>query len=115
MNNEMPDEIYIQLGENRIGTEICLRKWSKEPFEDGTKYARADKAAPAWQPIETAPKDGTDIYATRIDGIVFRPSIIYWEKFEGRGWLCSQTHRPVSSQPTHWMPLPQPPTTEETK
>ena len=56
MNNEMPDEIYIQLGENRIGTEICLRKWSKEPFEDGTKYARADKAAPAWQPIETAPK-----------------------------------------------------------
>lgn len=42
MNNEMPDDIYIQLGENRIGTEICLRKWSKEPFEGGTKYARAD-------------------------------------------------------------------------
>lgn len=45
-NTEMPDEIYVQLGENRIGTEICLRKWSEKPFEDGTKYARADKAAP---------------------------------------------------------------------
>ena len=46
MNNEMPDEIYVQLGENRIGTEICLIKWSEKPFEDGTKYVRADKAAP---------------------------------------------------------------------
>ena len=46
MNKEMPDEIYVQLGENRIGTEICLRKWSEKPFEDGTKYVLADKAAP---------------------------------------------------------------------
>lgn len=45
-NTEMPDEIYVQLGENRIGTEICLRKWSEKPFEDGTKYARAPIPAP---------------------------------------------------------------------
>lgn len=36
-----PDEIYIQLGENRIGTEICLRRWQKTPFEGGIKYTRA--------------------------------------------------------------------------
>ena len=70
-------------------------------------------AEQGWQPIETAPRDGTDIYATRVDAVVFRPSIIYFEKFENRGWLCSQTHYPVKSQPTHWMPLPQPPTKGE--
>lgn len=48
-NNEMPSEIYVQLGENRIGTEICLRKWSENPFEDGTKYIRADS-----QPADVA-------------------------------------------------------------
>lgn len=42
----MPEEIYVQLGENRIGTEICLRKWSEKPFEDGTKYVRAPIPAP---------------------------------------------------------------------
>lgn len=39
--NEMPNEIYIQLGENRIGTEICLRRWQETPFEGGIKYTRA--------------------------------------------------------------------------
>lgn len=37
----LPNEIYIQLGENRIGTEICLRRWQEKPFEGGTKYIRA--------------------------------------------------------------------------
>lgn len=37
----IPNEIYIQLGENRIGTEICLRRWQETPFEGGIKYTRA--------------------------------------------------------------------------
>lgn len=58
MNNEMPDEIYIQLGENRIGTEICLRKWSYKPFEDGTKYIRADKVVPdGWKLVPIKPTE----------------------------------------------------------
>lgn len=40
-DNELPNEIYIQLGENRIGTEICLRRWQEKPFDGGTKYVRA--------------------------------------------------------------------------
>lgn len=35
-----PDEIYIQLGENRTGLGICLRRWQETPFEGGTKYVR---------------------------------------------------------------------------
>lgn len=78
-------------------------------------YAKLQDGAPLtspkqeWRPIETAPKDGTDIYATRVDLVVFRPSIIYFEQHENKGWLCSQTHKPVKSQPTVWQPLPTPP------
>lgn len=35
------DEIYIQLGENRTGLGICLRRWQDTPFEGGIKYTRA--------------------------------------------------------------------------
>lgn len=107
MNNKMPDDIYIQLGENRIGTELCLRKWSREPFEDGTKYVRADKAVPEWQPIETAPK----MYDKWC--IVGHPyytvcEIAYFNK-RHNCWRTSGMSVFIPNGPTHWMPLPQPP------
>lgn len=53
-----------------------------------------------WQPIETAPKDGTKILLgnaqTCADG--------YWlqEAYAGNGaWIWPYIHR----NPTHWMPL----------
>lgn len=57
-----------------------------------------------WQPIETAPKDGTPI-------ICFHPSdgfsdemsidVLWWDM---GAWLYNA--EPVADQPTHWMPLP---------
>lgn len=61
-----------------------------------------------WQPIETAPKDGTRVLVAR-----FAPGTKYdkimkvdrWqEKYSGFG-LFNHTYWP----PTHWMPLPAPP------
>jgi hypothetical protein len=81
-----------------------------------------------WQPIETAPKDGTEI-------ILYRPSdehrsakrwISWWyDKTEtqygrityevhewwGGTFLSDPERRPP--EPTHWMPLPEPPVTGE--
>ena len=116
MNNEMPDDIYIQLGENRIGTELCLRKWAEEPFIGGTKYVRADKAAPAWQPIETAPKDGTEVILSKWSGSYATPETSFcWAingYFKDGYWYSKDPIIGKLAEPTHWMLLSQPPKEE---
>ena len=63
-----------------------------------------------WQPIETAPKDGTEILAfatfERRDFI----AVAQWADADPEfpntvaGWFWDYAIRP-----THWMPLPEPP------
>lgn len=90
-----------------------------------------------WQPIETAPRDGTRILSfspesnnvfefNQQDGI----QVCYWddsvniyhsEKLFKCAWvICYATNSgeeylpdPVFCRPTHWMPNPKPPETEE--
>jgi hypothetical protein len=67
-----------------------------------------------WQPIETAPKDGTDILVTRRDGdgsdwyAVAQWWVERWVFLYGDS---KQIRDPVflCFQPTHWRPLPDPP------
>jgi hypothetical protein len=68
-----------------------------------------------WQPIETAPKDGTRILgydATDADDT--QPQIVCWLGIPDKpGWYITFDHTPCNGDvwkpPTHWMPLPQPP------
>ena len=66
-----------------------------------------------WQPIETAPKDGTRIIVAKQSGYVMAwASSAYWferqykdrEKYSG--WTDGFD---TLATPTHWMPLPAPP------
>ena len=75
-----------------------------------------------WQPIETAPKDGTHIIGyeppcMKTGGVIgvfwLKP---YKRKFLDMGevnmggqWRYS-VHDQVVAEPTYWMPLPKPPT-----
>lgn len=64
---------------------------------------------PKWQPIETAPKDGTDILVTGKTnlGHGFKPyyiEITHWAKDNKVGKFIFYVGN--YSQPTHWMPLP---------
>lgn len=67
-----------------------------------------------WLPIETAPKDGTQILAfarAKLSGDFF--GVTQWADAEPAfnsvaGWFWEYAIRP-----THWMPLPDPPTPRE--
>lgn len=60
-----------------------------------------------WQPIETAPKDGTEILG-------FRESFVWCDKYAAIRFISDTNEwrhvdRAVFLNPTHWMPLPAPP------
>lgn len=70
-----------------------------------------------WQPIETAPKDGTPILVGfENSGSIYivrwwvNPEPMTWDGLanEEYGWLLAETTK-VAFMPTHWMPLPTPP------
>lgn len=54
-----------------------------------------------WQPIETAPKDGTRIIALEDDEVFVAD---YYRADGDEGWWDSFNHFPA--QPTHWITLP---------
>ena len=62
-----------------------------------------------WKPIETAPKDGTEILMwSQYDGIVVGH---YSKSVWADGWIIYDARSDtIELHPTHWMPLPQPPT-----
>lgn len=71
----------------------------------GTKVV----ALARWQPIKTAPHDGSEILAYWDQGKVM--SIVAYSLSPNReGWQWADDTGYVSN-PTHWMPLPDPPST----
>jgi hypothetical protein len=66
-----------------------------------------------WQPIETAPKDGTEILAARkprqFNWWIFDVVSYAWEDDNGHWWQHDGSR---ACQPTHWMHLPPPPTVD---
>jgi hypothetical protein len=71
-----------------------------------------------WQPIATAPKDGTTV-------LVWSRGVHFGECYDG--WTWANPHRvyewsdgdcsdmPFDEQPTHWMPLPESPRDSDTR
>lgn len=74
-----------------------------------------------WQPIETAPKDGTPVlvweYYTGISVADWGETSVYSDRKRGKGmdWCvgqcCDENDRNIrhTVEPTHWMPLPEAP------
>lgn len=74
-----------------------------------------------WQPIETAPRDGTTVllWWRREELDVAYWACGVWREFGdgSRGWMGESFHasapetwtRLLGERPTHWMPLPTPP------
>ena len=74
-----------------------------------------------WQPIETAPKDGAPILIWQPENAQFdqindckfddpRYAIGYWRVWAKSEWAAAWGNRNQAHvNPTHWMPLPEPP------
>ena len=58
-----------------------------------------------WQPIETAPKDGTHFLAYEECGDMYRAAYGAHDTLEA---FCGQ-YVTETPEPTHWMPLPDAP------
>lgn len=66
-----------------------------------------------WQPIETAPKDGTPIliYDPPFnDFLSYEIYVCSWDDYKA-AWIEYSGECYAQYQPTHWMPLPLPPST----
>lgn len=70
-----------------------------------------DERREEWQPIETAPKDGTYILAYEPEIGVHKASYRYLGQYD-YGFRIFGSH---GFNPTHWQPLPQSPTSGEQK
>ena len=69
-----------------------------------------------WQPIETAPKDGTNIliygnWTTDMKGAMNEEKEILIAHWVYDEWFVegSEMYAPTVTNATHWMPLPEPP------
>lgn len=108
---------------NRLVARLDLRPLILEPDGSVNRFGSAmrwmykadakwNTSVPQWQPIETAPKDGTIIIglfshigcvkAPCVRVISWNYDLEYWEIHVGRG--CGVTN----FTPTHWTPIPEP-------
>ena len=70
-----------------------------------------------WQPEETAPKDGTLIFAyinltPEQENMTLAPTIVYWSRSEDLAEPCfvePYSDKKLKAPLIHWMPLPEPP------
>lgn len=99
-----------------------LKGWSFTPSaslqgEVDIEYLHERIAAPSWQPIATAPKDGTrvDIWVPSSSGGYRVPNCSWdfhhWlngKPVGEKSWEQGSPDGPVAN-PSHWMPLPEPP------
>lgn len=86
-----------------------------QPLRDWLLSRRASTPSPegqTWQPIETAPKDGTTVLLFHHLWQAASTGQFYGSR---QGWKLDSTLPPFTMQPIRWRHLPLPPTPEGTQ
>jgi len=102
--------IYLKATENSADSDLWfLLRLLDEVTIERNGYCDALQEASAWQPIETAPKDGTPIIA-----VVPEWRCCHIAAWIDKGWSIAvrENGRMRIPTPSHWMPLPPPPEDE---
>ena len=102
---------YLQQENERQRFDILAMNQSLDLLREENERLKADAELIEWQPIETAPKDGTDILVMTGETM----HVVRWINIHGDFdyWAVDDNkHGPFTLRgkaPTHWMPLPEPP------
>jgi hypothetical protein len=89
-------------------TDFSLGNWDETVLAAWNRRATPEAPSDAWQPIETAPKDGTWILGwAQSDSTPYRVS--WGRNHNGSMTWCTSSFSFVGGYITHWMPLPAPP------
>jgi Lar family restriction alleviation protein len=114
-HTDTDDVLYCAVDEYHRAYVTCSNCFAEGPVVNGKEIgsdeaieqaAAAWNQRSAWQPIDTAPRDGTKILAWDGDELQ-----IVWCS-EGGGWISDkeQEYYPGEREyPTHWQPLHSPP------
>jgi hypothetical protein len=124
--------VYVEKGKRHCGH--CA-----SPVQPALRASREGAPAPEWQPIETAPKDGTRVLLGNAGSEDRNAEVAcgYWQEAEADGVdymgsdagfvdiefnvyqpgrsFGSPSSRFDPAQPTHWQPLPAPPASSPTE
>ena len=125
-HNTIPKEIWVRSAMNSITGKQQLSCAPQKTFASDTKYIRADIFS-QWQPIATAPKDGsfilvsggdidTELGSTEKQDSVAK-ALYEWDGYDDEtsedlySWVVADGcyYRVKIINPTHWMPIPNPP------
>jgi hypothetical protein len=98
-----PCRIWIQ--NDHIPDECALNKWCVNPDPHEMHLFTEYVTPNAWQPIETAPKDGRLIMVAHNESYQNGVAIVRWSENYG-AWVDYDND---FWKPDFWMPLPKPP------
>ena len=102
---------YLQQENDRQRFDILAMNQSLDLLREENERLRKGAGRIEWQPIETAPKDGTDILVMTGETM----HVVRWINIHGDFdyWAVDDNkHGPFTLRgkaPTHWMPLPETP------
>lgn len=111
----LSEEPPIRYQEWFVDSQIARAEAAESNRDEWRKLYQDTLAAQQWQPIETAPKDGTAILVYD-EGA----ALVTWEVYRRHqeehadwclmdSWQDEQGGYSTVNHPTHWMPLPEPP------
>jgi hypothetical protein len=85
--------------------DICHAKRVARAAVEDYRVTKRESRVDGWQPIETAPKDGSEIWIAHPD---YTPTLARWRNDKGGHWFVSSTPGFwPEDDPTHWMPRPE--------
>lgn len=109
----LSDLALIEACDSRFGSMTLYGRGSVhlilEQLKSYVKEGETSMEVTGWQPIETAPKDDTNVLLWWPFWVKNRPTIGWFGHRGIQQWVCPEACEGDGDPPTHWMPLPVPP------